>query len=43
MDDKRGLALALEEAKKGYEEGGVPVRVYVHSLGSRGKREARKE
>jgi hypothetical protein len=25
MDDTSGLALALEEAKKGYEEGGIPV------------------
>ncbi|KAI1809364.1 putative cytosine deaminase [Poronia punctata] len=25
MDDQRGLALALEEAKKGYAEGGVPI------------------
>ncbi|KAI0022173.1 putative cytosine deaminase [Xylariomycetidae sp. FL0641] len=25
MNDPNGLALALEEAKKGYEEGGVPI------------------
>ncbi|KAI0104771.1 hypothetical protein GGR51DRAFT_560769 [Nemania sp. FL0031] len=25
MDDHKGLALALEEAKKGYEEGGIPI------------------
>ncbi|KAI1821264.1 putative cytosine deaminase [Xylaria intraflava] len=25
MDDQKGLAIALEEAKKGYEEGGVPI------------------
>ncbi|KAI1176752.1 putative cytosine deaminase [Nemania sp. FL0916] len=25
MDDHKGLALAFEEAKKGYEEGGVPI------------------
>ncbi|KAI3329183.1 putative cytosine deaminase [Xylariaceae sp. AK1471] len=25
MDDHSGLALALEEAKKGYEEGGIPI------------------
>ncbi|KAI0869933.1 putative cytosine deaminase [Hypoxylon argillaceum] len=25
MNDPKGLALALEEAKKGYEEGGIPI------------------
>jgi hypothetical protein len=37
MDDQQGLALALEEAKKGYEEGGVPVRADVPNLRTRGK------
>lgn len=26
MDDQQGFAIALEEAKLGYKEGGVPVR-----------------
>ncbi|ODV69598.1 cytosine deaminase [Hyphopichia burtonii NRRL Y-1933] len=25
FDDKKGMQIALEEAKKGYEEGGVPI------------------
>ncbi|TGJ80041.1 hypothetical protein E0Z10_g8734 [Xylaria hypoxylon] len=25
MDDHKGLALALEEARRGYEEGGIPI------------------
>ena len=25
MDDAKGLAMALEEAELGYQEGGVPV------------------
>ncbi|KAI3328403.1 putative cytosine deaminase [Ustulina deusta] len=25
MDDRKGLALALEEARRGYEEGGIPI------------------
>ncbi|KAH8157725.1 hypothetical protein CIB48_g10518 [Xylaria polymorpha] len=25
MDDHKGLALALEEARKGYDEGGIPI------------------
>ncbi|KAI0176298.1 putative cytosine deaminase [Hypoxylon sp. FL1284] len=25
MDDSKGLALAFEEAKKGYQEGGIPI------------------
>ncbi|EGW30351.1 cytosine deaminase [Spathaspora passalidarum NRRL Y-27907] len=25
FDDKKGLQIALEEAKKGYEEGGIPI------------------
>jgi hypothetical protein len=26
MDDAKGLAIALEEAKASYDEGGIPVR-----------------
>jgi hypothetical protein len=31
MDDNKGLALALDEAKRGYEEGGIPVRGHSHA------------
>jgi hypothetical protein len=27
MNDQEGLAIAIEEAKMGYQEGGVPVSV----------------
>jgi hypothetical protein len=31
MDDQEAFAIALEEAKLGYDEGGVPVRNPSHS------------
>ncbi len=35
MDDRKGLALALEEARRGYEEGGIPVRSHTNSQAKR--------
>lgn len=31
MDDKQGIAIALEEAKLSYAEGGIPVYAYTPS------------
>lgn len=29
FDDAKGMAIALEEAKKSYEEGGIPIGMYI--------------
>lgn len=35
MDDEKGLALALEEASIGYQEGGIPVsRNHLNYIGT---------
>lgn len=30
FDDAKGMAIALEEAKKSYEEGGIPIGMYIN-------------